>query len=272
LLVAAGAGLVTMLLLWPASLIKLSIVKNLGVHAYYSRTLELSPRFYDVYLVLLDRYPIMIALTAVTAVVSVVRRSHLPRALLPFAIYALVMSVLQAGNQNLKPLYFVSLLPPLALLSAVWIVDALSAANPRIRLVGGTVGAAAALALVFTVQQTLQSRDRPNPNGELINRLARVEDLARESVLTWPAGSHAAQMLGFYLPETRFVRVIDEPQSVRAAAEALRRGAFRFVVIDVAADELGEGAPPAMGNNYRRLFEIEGNADTEGFEVWRRRE
>ena len=82
-------------------------------------------------------------------------------------------------------------------------------------------------------------------------------------MLTWPAGSHAAQMLGFYLPETRFVRVIDEPQSVRAAAEALRRGAFRFVVIDVAADELDEGAPPAMGNNYRRLFEIEGNADTE---------
>ena len=86
------------------------------------------------------------------------------------------------------------------------------------------------------------------------------------------AGSHAAQMLGFYLPETRFVRVIDEPRSVRDAADALRRGAFRFVVIDVAADELGEGAPPAMGNNYRRLFEIEGSADTEGFEVWRRRE
>ena len=272
LLVAAGAGLLTMLVAWPASLIKLSIVKNLGVHAYYSRTLELSPRFYDVYLVLIDRYPVMIALAAVTAVVSVMRRSHLPRALLPFAIYALAMCVLQVGNQNLKPLYFVSLLPALALLSAVWIVDACSATNPRIRLVGRAVATTAALALVLTIQQTLQSRDRSNPNGELVNRLARVEDLARESVLTWPAGSHAAQMLGFYLPETRFVRVIDEPQSVRAAAEALRRGAFRFVVIDVAADELDEGAPPGMGNNYRRLFEIEGNADTDGFEVWRRRE
>ena len=110
----------------------------------------------------------MIALAAVTAVVSIIRRSHLPRALLPFAIYALAMCVLQVGNQNLKPLYFVSLLPPLALLSAVWIVDACSATNPRIRLVGRAVAAAAALALVFTVQQTLQSRDRSNPNGELI--------------------------------------------------------------------------------------------------------
>ena len=273
LLVAVIATLLTMLLVWPASLIKLSIVKNLGVHAYYSRVLDLSPRFYDVYLVLFDRYPVTIALAAVTAVVSIMRRSHLPRALLPFAIYALAVVVLQAGNQNLKPLYFVSLLPPLALLSAVWIVDAVSATNPRLRLIGRTLaGAAAALALAFTVQQTLRSRHQSNPNGELISRLARVEDIARESVLTWPAGSHAAQMLSFYLPETRFVRVIDEPHTVRAAAAALQRGTFRFVVVDVAADELGDGAPPALWNNYRRLFEVEGNTDASGFEVWRRRE
>ena len=100
LLVAVTAALLTMLLAWPASLIKLSIVKNLGVHAYYSRVLDLSPRFYDVYLVLFDRYPVMTALAAVTAVLSIMRRSHLPRALLPFAIYALAVVVLQAGNQQ----------------------------------------------------------------------------------------------------------------------------------------------------------------------------
>ncbi len=273
LFVAVGACLLTMLVIWPASLLKLSIVKNLGVHAYYSSTLELSPRFYDVYLDLIARYPITIALAAVTAVVSVVRRSHIPRALLPFAIYVLAMSVLQAGNQNLKPLYFVSLLPPLALLSAVWIVDAVSAANPRIRLVAraGTA-AASALGLAFIVQATFRALAEPNPNGELINRLAVVDGLVREKVLIWPAGSHAAQMLGFYLPEARFERVIEEPHSVRAAAAALQRGAFRFVVVEVAADEPGTGAPPALRNNYRRLFAIEGNAEIHGFEVWHRRD
>jgi hypothetical protein len=105
--VAAGAGILTMLLVWPASLVKLSIIKNMGVHAYYSRTLDLSPRFYDVYLVLLDRYPVMVGLAAITAVVSVVRRSHLPRVLLPFAIYVVGACLLQLGNLNLKPLYFV---------------------------------------------------------------------------------------------------------------------------------------------------------------------
>ena len=219
LLVAVTAALLTMLVAWPASLIKLSIVKNLGVHAYYSRTLELSPRFYDVYLVLIDRYPVMIALAAVTAVVSIMRRSHLPRALLPFAIYALAMC--RAPGREPEPEAALLRVAAPASGTAVSRLDCRRVfgdqpANPADR--ARAPAAAAALALAFTVQQTLRSRDQSNPNGELINRLARVEDLARESVLTWPAGSHAAQMLGFYLPETRFVRVIDEPHSVRAAA------------------------------------------------------
>ncbi|HZI81218.1 MAG TPA: glycosyltransferase family 39 protein [Vicinamibacterales bacterium] len=273
LLVAAGAALLTMLVVWPASLIKLSIVKNLGVHAYYSRTLELSPRFYDVYLVLADRYPVMVALAAVTAVLSIVRRRHLPPALLPFAIFALATCVLQFGNTNLKPLYFVSLLPPLALLTAAWIVDAMSASDVRARVAGRTFAAAAVFALVFTVSQTLRARERVNTRLELLDRLSSVEDLAGARVLAWPPGSHAAQMLGFYLPEATFMRVIDEPRSVRQAREALRRGAFRFVVVDLGAVEPREGAPGAApGARYRRLFEILGESDADGYQVWRLRD
>lgn len=272
LLIAAGAALLVMLVVWPASLLKLSIVKNLGVHAYYSRTLELSPRFYDVYLTLADRYPIMVALAAVTTVVSIVRRRHLPPALLPFAIYALASCVFQLGNANLKPLYFVSLLPPLALLTAVWIVDAISATDVRARVVGRALSAAVACGLVFTVSQTLWARERANPRLELVERLSRVDDLAGATVLALPPGTHAAQMLSFYLPEARFVRVVDEPRSVRRALEALRRGAFRFVVVDLKAVEPRDGDPSGPGARYRRLFEILGEPDAEGYEVWRLRD
>jgi 4-amino-4-deoxy-L-arabinose transferase-like glycosyltransferase len=272
LLLAAGAGLVTMLVVWPASLVKLSMVKNLGVHAYYARTLDLSPRFYDVYLVLLDRDPVLIGLAAVTTILTVMRRSRLPRALLPFALYPLVMCLIQIGNQNLKPLYFVSLLPSLALLSAVWLVDTASDARPRVRWAGRVGAAAVAVALMFDVQQALRTPRRSNANRELMNRLARVEDMAGANVLTWPAGSHTAQMLHFYLPDTRFVRVIDEPQSVRAAAAAVRRGTFRFVVVDVAADDRAPAVLPALWTNYRPLFDVRADAETDGFEVWQRRE
>lgn len=271
LLVAVGAVILTMLVVWPASLLKLSIVKNLGVHAYYSRTLDLSPRFYDVYLVLLDRYPVMVGLAAITAVVSAVRRAHLPRVLLPFVIYVIGMCLLQLGNSNLKPLYFVSLLPPLALLSAVWIVDAMSASGQRIRLVGHAVAAAVAMALVFNVLPTLRSREVATPTDELISRLSQIDELAGARVLTWPAGSHAAQMLSFYLPDTRFDRVIDEPRNVRAARDALRRGTFRFVIVELSASGPKPGEPPALWSNYRPLLEISGRSGAAGFEVWQRR-
>jgi hypothetical protein len=269
LLVGAGAALLTMLVIWPASLTKLSIVKNLGVHTYYSRTLELSPRFYDVYLLLADRYPVMAALALVTTVVSIVRRRHLPPALLPFAVFALATCLLQLGNANLKPLYFVSLLPPLALLTAVWVVDAISASDVRARVMGHTFAAATAFALVLTVSQMLWEREHANLGRELTDRLSRVEGLAGARVLALPPGSHTAQMLSFYLPEATFVRVIDEPRSVRQAREALRRGAFRFVVVELGALEPGAGAPNVFEPRYRPLFEILGESDADGYEVWR---
>lgn len=181
------------------------------------------------------------------------------------------MCLLQLGNSNLKPLYFVSLLPPLALLSAVWIVDAISAGEQRIRLVGHMVAAAVAIALVLTFQQTLRSRGVTPPTDELISRLSVIQGLAGERVLTWPPGSHAAQTLAFYLPETRFVRVIDEPRNVREAQEALRRGAFRFIIVEVVGAGPRAGEPPALWSNYRPLFEILGRSEADGFEVWRRR-
>jgi hypothetical protein len=178
------------------------------------------------------------------------------------------MCVLQVGNQNLKPLYFVSLLPSLALLSSVWIVDASAAADRRLRLAGQAFAAAVVIAVIFNVQQTLRSSDRSNTAGELMDRLAQVEALRGASVLTWPAGSHAAQMLGFYLPATRFVRVIDEPRNVFEAREAIRRGVFHFVIVDREAG-LARDAPPALESRYRPFLMIPGESDTDGFEVWR---
>jgi hypothetical protein len=271
LFVAAGAILLTMLVVWPAALVKLSVVKNLGVHAYYTRTLELSPRFFDVYLVLFDRYPVMTVLALVTAVVTVVRRAHLPPALMPFAIYVLAVVVLQAGNQNLKPLYFTSLLPGLALLSAVWIVDAASATGVRARLVGKGFAAAVVVAMLFNVQQALWPRERTNPRAALMAQLAQVEGLDGTTVLTWPAGSHVSQMLTFYFPSTRFVRVIDEPAHVREMTDALRKRAFPFVLVEF-NDTRDGGEPPALWSNYRQLFGIPGRSDAEGFELWQRRE
>jgi hypothetical protein len=170
----------------------LSIVKNLGVHAYYSRTLELSPRFYDVYLVLLDRYPVMFALAAVTAVVSVMRRAALPRALLPFAIYSVGMCVLQVGNQNLKPLYFVSLLPSVAVLSVVWIVGAMSGAEVRVRL--GRRIIAGVVAMLARVRRgafrSLSSRCRPQVwRRGAPPALGRIIDRCSKSWEQMPRGS-----------------------------------------------------------------------------------
>lgn len=270
--VAVASVFLTMLVVWPASLLKLSIVKNLGVHAYYSRTLELSPRFYDVYLILADRYPIMMALGVVSAVVSLARRRQLPPALLPFAIYALSVCVLQLGNANLKPLYFVSLLPALALLTAVWIVDAIRASDIRARVTGHALAAGIAGALMLTLSQTLWARERLNPSRELVNRLSRMQDLAGTRVLAWPPGTHAAQMLSFYLPEARFVQVNDEPENVRGAAEALRRGMFHLVIVELGASEQEAGAAGALGTRYRPLFQIPGESESDGYEVWALRE
>ena len=269
--VAIGAALLTMLVTWPASLIKLSIVKNLGVHAYYSRELELSPRFYDIYLTLVERYPAMMGMAAITAVVSIARRSSLPRAVLPFAIYAAAMCVLQLGNQNLKPLYYVSLLPPLAVLSAVWIVDALGATTVRWRVAGQVATVVVVIALVVDLGRTLTAQGRSHLQAELVDRLARVDGVVGARVLTWPAGSHAAQMLAFYMPDTQFVRVVEEPRAVRTMTDAVGRGVFDFVVVDTASRERGSDVPPGLQMNYRRLFAITDEADLDAFEVWRRR-
>jgi hypothetical protein len=148
----------------------------------------------------------------------------------------------------------------------------MSASKQRVRLVGHAVAAAVAVALVFNVQQTLRSREVATPTEELlIRRLSQIDELAGERVLTWPAGSHAAQTLAFYLPETRFVRVIDEPRNVRAAREALRRGAFRFVIVELSASGPRAGEPPALWSIYRPLFKIPGRSGADGFEIWTRR-
>ena len=104
-----------------------------------------------------------------------------------------------------------------------------------------------------------------------VDRLARVDGVVGARVLTWPAGSHAAQMLAFYMPDTQFVRVVEEPRAVRTMTDAVGRGVFDFVVVDTASRERGSDVPPGLQMNYRRLFAITDEADLDAFEVWRRR-
>lgn len=268
LLMTAAASAITLLAVWPASLLKLSLLKNLGVHAYYSRTLRLSPSFYDVYLTLLDRYPMMSALAIATTVVLLLRRWPLPRVLLPFAVYVAAMCLLQVSNQNLKPLYFVSMLPPLAVLAAYWIVQALDWMDTRrFGLVSGVIVALACSVSVMGAQSWLRPRATP-PMTALVRALASDDEIIGARALTLPADSHVAQALSFYLPETHFVRVIDEPGSRRRAAEALRRAVYEFVIVelDPAASIHVEASWPA----YARQMEVVDAAGRSRYLVLRR--
>lgn len=268
LVAALAVSVLTLLVVWPASLLKLSVVKNLGVHAYYSRTLELSPSFYDVYLTLMTRYPVMSALAVFTAVVLALRRYRLQAALLPFVVYPLVMCLLQLGNVNLKPLYFVSALPPLAILAGFCLVRVLEEVDRRGRglvplfILVLTCGVAAA-----AVRSWVAPR-RPAPLAALTQNLAGSDALVGERVLTWPPGNHLVQTLGFYLPDTRFYRAANEPDEIRRFQAALQRGVFPFVIVE------RDGVAPVPGEALLRRAYVPFTAldAVEGFEVWRRRE
>jgi hypothetical protein len=258
LVAAAVAAVLTLLIVWPPSLVKLSLLKNFGVHAYYSRTLELSPRFYDVYIELLEQYPVIVTLAVATACIWSVRRSKLPAALLPFVIYPLGFVVLQLGNVNLKPPYFVSLLPPLAVLLATATVHALSERHRQTWGFSLALVALGAAALSADAVMAARQKGTPAAIEALIPRLSDIPALASQPVLTWPPGSHAAQPLSFYLPETNFLRVIDEPDEVRRYSAALRRGVFPYVILDGAQGQMRRRDAEAVQSAYVLLFEVTG--------------
>jgi hypothetical protein len=265
---AVGVSVLTLLVVWPASLLKLSVVKNLGVHAYYSRTLELSPNFHDVYLTLMTRYPVMAALAVFTALVLARRRYRLHPALLPFVVYPLTMCLLQLGNVNLKPLYFVSWMPPLALLAAFCLVRVMDeAAQHRPRVVPLAI-AFLTCGVAFVAARSWAAPHRPAPHALLTERLSASDALVGERVLTWPPGNHLVQTLGFYLPDTKFYRAVNEPDEVRRFQVALQRGVFPVVIVE------RDGDAPLPGDVLLRqaYAPFAGLDGVPGFEVWRRRE
>ena len=260
-------SIATLVAVWPASILKLSVVKNLGVNAYYSRALVLSPRFHDVYVTLLERYPVMSGLAVATAAALASRQVRLPAGLVPFAVYAAAMVILQLGNQNLKPLYYVSLQPVLAVLSASCLVAVLDRRDARGRWLAVVIVALTLAVGATAWRASLQPRVQ-SPFERFVHALEAHAGIVGERVLTLPPGSHVAQALGFYVPDTRFVRVVDEASNRRRAAAAVRRGAFRFVIVGGSLERVRENF--GVLDTYERVTQITDTAGQTRFQLLRR--
>jgi hypothetical protein len=152
-------------------------------------------------------------------------------------------------------------------LSATAIVQALSERHRRTWGLSLALVALGAAALSSDAVMTARRRGTPVAIEGLIRRLSDTSALAGQPVLTWPPGSHTAQTLGFYLPETDFFFVVDEPEQVRHYADAIRRGRFPYVIVQ---GQVRMRDAEALQSAYVLLFEVTGASPGDGYAVWRR--
>jgi len=175
----AGLFLATLLAIWPASILKLTIVKDYLFFLYFSTVRSASAYgsqpLLQVWWLRVRSSPLEFACLGAFAAVflwKVVWKKQ-QAFLLPFAVYAALMFATTLRNRSLAPVYVCSFLPPLYVIAAVLLAGAVaSRRTAMIGLIAIVLTAITVNGYFYTYRQLSQLRPDPFVNGvvEVLDR------------------------------------------------------------------------------------------------------